>query len=101
MHIVLHRLRPLSLLGNSAVRLTDCPGMTIVVDHRHNASNDGRMDDLQFYGPFNSIKVILREWVDENERLSTTEPRLRLRKQEEQQLCLVFFLIKYISVKIE
>ena len=36
------------------------------------------MDDLQFYIFFNSISVISRWWVGDNERLCAIEPRVWL-----------------------
>ena len=41
---------------------------------------DGLMDDLRFYGLFNSISVISGLCLDDNERLCAMELRLRLRR---------------------
>ena len=38
------------------------------------------MDDLQFYVLFNSISVILGQWLDDNERLCAVEPHLWLER---------------------
>ena len=41
---------------------------------------DRWMDDLRFYALFNSITVTSGRWADDNERLCTMEPRLRLKR---------------------
>ena len=41
---------------------------------------DGWIDDFRFYDLLNSILVISGQWLDENERLCSTETRLRLEK---------------------
>ena len=38
------------------------------------------MDDLRFYAVFNSISVISGRCADDNEKLCSMEPRLRLKR---------------------
>ena len=38
------------------------------------------MDNLQFYVLFKCISVIRGQWLDDNERLCATEPRLLLER---------------------
>ena len=42
------------------------------------------MDDLQFYVLFNSISGMSGRWADNNERVCTMEPRLRLKRPSPQ-----------------
>ena len=52
---------------------------TLTKKKKANADN-GWMDDLQFYGLFNSISVISGPWADGNERLCAMEPCLHFEK---------------------
>ena len=55
---------------------------TYIVNGHQNSQKEGlnKMDDLRLYVLFNSVSVISGRFMDDNERLSAMELRLRLRR---------------------
>ena len=73
--VLVNRLGGLSLPRKSVVRLTDRPDMTLDVYRGRKTRTTTQHNVL-----FESISVISKRWVGDNESLCAVEPRLRMKR---------------------